>query len=74
MIDEKSLVTDDYGTCSAEFTLPSTGLTGRFTLEAERQRYSFQVEEYKRPTFHVDFSEVKEAYAAGDTLTVRERP
>ena len=71
LIDEKSLVTDDYGTCSAEFTLPSTGLTGRFTLEAERQRYSFQVEEYKRPTFHVDFSEVKEAYAAGDTLTVK---
>ena len=71
VVAEKEVVTDAYGTCAADFTLPATGLTGRFTLQADRQSYSFRVEEYKRPTFHVDFAEVTQAYEAGDTLTVK---
>ena len=71
VIAEKQLVTDAYGTCTADFTLPATGLTGRFTLQVDRESYSFRVEEYKRPTFHVDFPEVTQAYEAGDTLTVK---
>ena len=71
VVAEKELVTDEYGTCAADFTLPSTGLTGRFTLQADRVNYTFRVEEYKRPTFHVDFAEVTQAYEAGDTLTVK---
>ena len=71
VIHEQSAVTDAYGTAAADFTLPSTGLTGRFTLHVGNQSYAFRVEEYKRPTFHVDFPEVKQMYAAGDTLTVK---
>ena len=71
VIKEQDAVTDAYGTAAAEFTLPSTGLTGRFTLQVGNQSYGFRVEEYKRPTFHVDFPEVKQSYAAGDTLTVK---
>ena len=71
IIQEQGAVTDAYGTAAVDFTLPSTGLTGRFTISVENQRYTFRVEEYKRPTFHVDFPEVKQAYAAGDTLTVK---
>jgi hypothetical protein len=71
VIAEQRLTTDQYGTATADFTLPSTGLMGRFTLRADNQSYSFRVEEYKRPTFHVDFPEVKESYQAGDTLTVQ---
>ena len=71
VIKEQQAVTDAYGTAAADFTLPSTGLTGRFTLQVGNQSYGFRVEEYKRPTFHVDFPEVKQLYAAGDTLTVK---
>ena len=71
VIKEQSAVTDAYGTAAAEFILPSSGLTGRYTLHVGNQSYGFRVEEYKRPTFHVDFAEVKQSYEAGDTLTVK---
>ena len=71
VVKEITAFTDDYGTATADFTLPASGLTGRFTIQANDQRHSIRVEEYKRPTFHVDFPEVKEAYAAGDELTVK---
>ena len=35
------------------------------------ERHYIRVEEYKRPTFYVEFPEVKTAYAAGDTLPVK---
>ena len=70
-VAEQDATTDAYGTCSAEFTLPSSGLTGMFSLVVNGETHYFRVEEYKRPTFHVDFPEVKQAYAAGDTLTVK---
>ena len=71
VVSEQSATTDAYGTCSVEFTLTSSGLTGQFSISANGQTHYFRVEEYKRPTFHVDFPEVKQAYAAGDTLTVQ---
>ena len=70
-VAEKSAVTDAYGTCAAELTIPSTGLSGLFTVRVNGQSHTIRVEEYKRPTFHVDFPEVKQAYAAGDTITVK---
>ena len=70
-VAEKVTTTDEYGTCAAELTIPSSGLSGMFTVRVNGQSYTIRVEEYKRPTFHVDFPEVKEAYAAGDTLTVK---
>ena len=71
MVEEKTVSTDEYGVCAVDFTLPSSGLTGQFSIQVDGERQYFRVEEYKRPTFHVDFHEVKETYAAGDTLTVR---
>ena len=70
-VSEQKTETDDYGTCAAEFTLPSSGLMGRFSIQVNNEYHYFNVEEYKRPTFHVDFPEVKQSYAAGDTLTVK---
>ena len=71
VVSEQKATTDDYGTCATEFTLPSSGLTGRFSIQVNTEYHYFRVEEYKRPTFHVDFPEVKQSYAAGDTLTVK---
>jgi TonB-dependent SusC/RagA subfamily outer membrane receptor len=35
------------------------------------EEFHFQVEEYKRPTFEVNFDEVKENYTIGDTLKIK---
>ena len=64
-------VTDQFGTCSADLTLPSTGLTGQFSVVVNGQTQRIRVEEYKRPTFEVKFDEMKDHYEAGDTVTVK---
>ena len=70
-VAEQSTTTDDFGMCAAELTIPVSGLSGRFTVRVNGQSHVIRVEEYKRPTFHVDFPEVKQAYAAGDTIQVK---
>ena len=71
VVGRRNVETDEYGVCATEFSLPASGLTGRYRIEAANERIYFNVEEYKRPTFHVDFPEVKEAYGAGDTLNIK---
>ncbi len=73
VVATKEVVTDDFGTASTDFVLPSSGLTGMFSLRTNfgNSGYeSFSVEEYKRPTFQVSFDDVKEKYQAGDTVNV----
>ena len=71
VIAEKDAVSNAYGVAAVDFTLPATGLTGVFTIQANKHSQHIRVEEYKRPTFHVDFDEYKEAYKAGDILSVK---
>ena len=80
VVATKEVVTDEYGTCSADFKLPSGGLAGVYTVKARCKRgdskyestyyESFRVEEYKRPTFEVEMPRVETAYADGDTVDV----
>lgn len=72
-VEEKQLVTDSLGNASADFTLPTTGLTGRYSLTTKGfsgSATSFRVEEYKRPTFMIELPEVNQKYQNGDTLVV----
>lgn len=72
-LESKSVTTDKYGSASADFALPSSGLTGQFRITANTGAFgtvSFNVEEYKRPTFEVTVNDYKDAYRAGDTITV----
>ena len=71
IVAEKSLITDSYGTCSADFVLPAGGLTGRYLVNVNGSSRGFRVEEYKRPTFQVEFPKVNEKYQSGDTLLVK---
>lgn len=73
ILQEKEAVTDEFGTATADFTLPAHTLTGYFTIGAGNKQVAFQVEEYKRPTFYVAFDEVKTAYERGDTVTLTGR-
>ena len=73
-VAKQTLTTDKYGTCATEFTLPTSGLTGQFQIECQSGNYSschFRVEEYKRPTFEVEFDKVKDDYKDGDTIEVK---
>ena len=71
VVAEKKAETDEFGVAAVDFTLPSSGLTGMFTVQVNNNSLRVRVEEYKRPTFHVDFDEYKEAYKAGDTIDVK---
>ena len=70
VVEEKEVRTDDYGKASADFVLPTTGLTGQFSVSAKNISFYFSVEEYKRPTFQVEFDEVTAKYQNSDTVTV----
>lgn len=71
VVEEKELVTDRYGSCSTQFILPSDGLGGRFTVQVNNASAAIRVEEYKRPTFQVEFPKINEKYDNGDTLVVK---
>lgn len=73
VVGEKSVTTDEYGTASTDFTLPQTGLTGRYSVQCDfgsRGSVGFRVEEYKRPTFEIIFPKVNTKYQNGGTLVV----
>ena len=73
VVSEQNVVTDKYGKAAAQFTLPKGLLNGRFTVSTNTSSVSFSVEEYKRPTFQVEFDEYKESYKGGDTVRARGR-
>lgn len=72
IVDSLVLTSNEYGSVSGSFRLPSTGLTGQFTLQdADGHGFNyFSVEEYKRPKFFVEYEKIKGAYRVGDTITV----
>ncbi len=72
-VSRKSVSTDRFGTAAADFGLPASGLTGRFSVYADyasKSGVGFRVEEYKRPTFEVSFDSYKEKYGVGDSIKV----
>ena len=68
LVSEQRATTDRFGKCSVIFTLPNGKLNGHFSIRANSSSTSFRVEEYKRPTFQVEFPEYKEPYQQGDTV------
>ncbi|MBQ7419981.1 MAG: alpha-2-macroglobulin [Prevotella sp.] len=71
LVAEQTITTDRFGKCTADFTIPTGLRNGSFTLRLNGSSHSIRVEEYKRPTFEVSFSDYKESYKAGDTITVQ---
>lgn len=73
VVSEATVTTDEYGTASTDFALPSGGLTGRYTIQGDfgiNASVNITVEEYKRPTFQVEFPKINQRYQSGDTLVV----
>lgn len=73
MIDSLEAEVNEYGSFSGKFILPKNALTGNFTIrvdEAGGSQAMFSVEEYKRPTFYINYDTVKTAYRIGDTIKI----
>ena len=71
VVSEQQVMTDRYGKCAADFTLPTGLLNGHFTVQCQGSSVAFNVEEYKRPTFQVKFADYKQSYRNGDTIQVQ---
>jgi len=64
--------TNDYGSFNGEFILPTSGLTGTYTIQTnDYHSVSFSVEEYKRPKFETKFDPVTQTYKVNDTIKLK---
>ncbi len=70
-ITSAKFTTDEYGSFSGSFVIPTDRLNGVFHLNANRGNTTIRVEEYKRPTFEVNFEQPKEQYKLNQEVTVR---
>ncbi|OQP55625.1 hypothetical protein A4D02_04800 [Niastella koreensis] len=73
-VDSLLIHPDSYGAVSGSFILPRNAPTGRWQIEPDyfdegTNSGSFQVEEYKRPTFELTVSPPEKNCRFGDTLS-----
>jgi TonB-dependent SusC/RagA subfamily outer membrane receptor len=71
VIQKLNFTTNEFGTFSGSFVIPQNILNGRFTLDADDGELTVRVEEYKRPTFKVEFAEVKDTFRFNDSVKVK---
>lgn len=74
-LSSTELISNDFGSFSGTFQLPTNCLNGGFTIEIKSSkvrsvRKYFSVEEYKRPSFEVTFDDINTKYQLGDTVTI----
>lgn len=69
-IAKTELKSNEYGSFSGSFTLPTDVLNGRFFLRTKNGYSEIKVEEYKRPRLNVTLSPLKTSYRTGDRLTL----
>lgn len=70
-VSKLELKTNEFGSVSGEFILPSSGITGEYYLEDNFNTYYFSVEEYKRPKFEVEFDDVKDTFKLEEEITAK---
>ncbi|MCE1165848.1 MAG: MG2 domain-containing protein [Bacteroidetes bacterium] len=72
-ISGQTLTSNEYGTISGTFVLPSGGLNGQMHIQTAENTGSayFSVEDYKRPKFEVTFEPVKGTYKLGEMVNVK---
>ncbi|REE80469.1 alpha-2-macroglobulin family protein [Lutibacter oceani] len=86
VVSEIELKTNEFGSFSSQFIIPTTGLNGIYTLEVDEGsqksnlyniiddfNYSetqISVEEYKRPKFETTFKPITETYKINESVTV----
>lgn len=75
IISSTEVTSDDFGSFSGEFTLPENLLLGQFQINCSsdkaRTSTSFEVADYKRPTFHIDFKKSHDILNFGQIVNIR---
>lgn len=61
-VSSLEVITNEYGSYAGEFTAPDAGLNGQMHISDNLGTVYFNVEEYKRPKFQVDFDPVEGSY------------
>ena len=69
-IGRQDFTTNEFGSFNGEFVLPKQTLNGWFRLSAGNTSIGFSVEEYKRPTFSLELSHVKDEISFGDDIRI----
>ena len=74
-LDSLKLSVNEFGSINGQFKLPQTGLTGIFRIEVgstprNKTAVTFNVEEYKRPKFYVEYESIKESFKVNDDVKV----
>src|SRR5690606_19017324 len=71
-IDSIKVKTNEFGSFSGKFQLPQSGLNGSFSIFTKKDNgiAQFNVEDYKKPKFFVDYEPVKGTYQLNDTISV----
>lgn len=73
IIDSLKIVSNEYGSFHGQFQLPEKGLNGNYQLVTKNNgigNANVRVEQYKRPSFFLNFETPKEAYRLNDSITV----
>jgi len=70
-IDSVKVITNQWGSATVEFSLPTHLLNGSFSIKTESGSINFRVEEYKRPTYRLDVVTPKESYKIGDKVDLK---
>ena len=70
LVAKQTLTTNDFGSFAGSFSAPQNVLTGQMYIRCETGSAYFQVEEYKRPKFEVNFEPLKGSYKLGKPVTV----
>ncbi|MDX2048817.1 MAG: alpha-2-macroglobulin family protein, partial [Chitinophagaceae bacterium] len=71
-IDSAEVTSNEFGSYSGKFKLPENLLNGEFRIEDYETDASadFNVEEYKRPKFYVEYEPVKGSFRLNDTVRI----
>jgi len=70
LISSVNLTTNEFGAVNGSFTIPSGILNGQMTIRNSSGSTVIQVEDYKRPTFEVDFQPVQSSFRLNAEITV----
>jgi uncharacterized protein YfaS (alpha-2-macroglobulin family) len=69
-VAKKTLKTNKFGSFNGEFTIPQNALNGEFTILSENASTTIRVEEYKRPSFKVDITPLKDELTFGKAVVI----
>ena len=69
-VSELEVLSNEFGSFSGSFTIPTAGLTGQMSIQTRTGSVSFRVEEYKRPKFEVKFEPLTASYRLDEEITL----